>query len=108
LGIDNLPDLLLPLIHPTSATCGTPKDKALALILQYENTPRLLYCGFWGALNIEGKSAVYVNLRSAQLFANGYSAFAGAGITADSVPASEWLETEHKLEAIQKIWNVNS
>ncbi len=105
LGIDNLPDQLLPLLHPTSATCGAPKERALELILQYEKTPRELYTGFWGALNIEGKSAVYVNLRSAQWFANGYSAHAGAGITADSIPANEWIETERKLEAIARIWN---
>jgi isochorismate synthase len=105
LGIDNLPDQLLPLLHPTSATCGAPKERALELILQYEKTPRELYTGFWGAINIEEKSAVYVNLRSAQWFANGYSAHAGAGITADSIPANEWIETERKLEAIRKIWN---
>jgi len=105
LGIHDLPDQLLPLLHPTSATCGTPKDKATELILQYEKTPRELYTGFWGPLNIEGKSAVYVNLRSAQWFANGYNAHAGAGITADSIPANEWIETERKLEAIRKIWN---
>ncbi|HSZ73170.1 MAG TPA: chorismate-binding protein, partial [Cytophagaceae bacterium] len=108
LGIENLPDLLLPLLHPTSATCGTPKEKALELILQYEHTPRKLYTGFWGTLNIGNQSAVYVNLRCAQLFANGYSAYAGAGITADSIPANEWTETEHKLKAIQKIWESNS
>lgn len=105
LGIHNLPDQLLPLLHPTSATCGTPKDKATELILQYEKTPRGLYTGFWGPLNIEGKSTVYVNLRSAQWFANGYNAHAGAGITADSIPANEWIETERKMEAIRKIWS---
>jgi isochorismate synthase len=105
LKIYNLPDQLLPLLHPTSATCGTPKEKATELILQYEKSPRKLYAGFWGALNIEGKSTMYVNLRSAQWFANGYNAHAGAGITTDSIPANEWIETERKLEAIGKIWN---
>lgn len=105
LGIKDLPDQLLPLLHPTSATCGTPKDKAMELILQYEKTPRELYTGFWGPLNIDEKSYVYVNLRCAQWFSNGYNAHAGAGITAESIPANEWIETERKLEAIQKIWN---
>jgi isochorismate synthase len=63
-----------------------------------------LYTGFWGPVNIENKSAVYVNLRCAQWFANGYVAYAGAGITADSIAANEWIETERKLEAIKKIW----
>jgi isochorismate synthase len=104
LGINNLPDQLLPLLHPTSAICGTPRERALELILQYEKSPRKLYTGFWGALNMDKKSAVYVNLRNAEWFANGYSAYAGAGITADSIPANEWIETERKLEAIRKIW----
>jgi len=108
LHIDNLVDQLLPLLHPTSATCGEPKAKALTLINQYEKAPRQLYAGFWGALNLGKKSAVYVNLRCAQLYANGYRAYAGAGITADSIPSQEWLETEHKLQSIEKIWSTPS
>ncbi len=103
LQINNLVDQLLPLLHPTSATCGEPKAKALTLIKQYEKVPRQLYTGYWGALNLSEKSAVYVNLRCAQLYANGYRAYAGAGITADSIPSQEWLETEHKLNSIEKI-----
>jgi isochorismate synthase len=108
LHIANLADQMLPLLHPTSATCGEPKVKALALIKQYEQAPRSLYTGFLGPVNLGHKSAVYVNLRCAQLYANGYRAFAGAGITADSIPAQEWIETEHKLQSIEKIWGINA
>jgi isochorismate synthase len=105
LGIHNLADQLLPLLHPTSATCGEPKEKAFSLIQQYEQVPRQLYAGFWGPLNMSNKSAVYVNLRCAQLFSNGYRAYAGAGITAASTPQLEWIETENKLQSIEKIWD---
>lgn len=105
LHIDNLVDQMLPLLHPTSATCGQPKEKALSLIQQYEKVNRQLYTGYWGPLNIGDTSAVYVNLRCAQLYANGYRAYAGAGITADSIPAQEWAETEHKLQSIETLWS---
>ncbi len=108
LQVHELADQMLPLLHPTSATCGEPKTKALTLIQQYENAPRGLYTGFWGPLNLGKKSAVYVNLRCAQLFSNGYRAYAGAGITADSIPSQEWIETEHKLQSIEKIWGITS
>jgi anthranilate synthase component 1 len=38
------------------------------------------------------------------LFADKNRAFiqAGAGIVADSVPETEWFETEHKAEALMK------
>lgn len=108
LQVKHLADQMLPLLHPTSATCGEPKVKALTLIKQYENAPRNLYTGFWGPLNLGKKSAVYVNLRCAQIFSNGYRAYAGAGITADSIPSQEWIETEHKLQSIEKIWGITS
>ena len=108
LKINNLVDQMLPLLHPTAATCGEPKEKALALIQQYEHVPRQLYAGFWGPINMTNKSAVYVNLRCAQLFSNGYRSYAGAGITAESTPALEWIETENKLQSIEKIWNTSS
>jgi isochorismate synthase EntC len=37
------------------------------------------------------------------LYRNGILQYAGTGITADSDPAAEWLETEMKLGVLGKI-----
>ena len=42
----------------------------------------------------------YVNLRSAQVFENEIWMYVGGGITAESQPENEWLETELKSGTI--------
>ena len=54
-------------LHPTSAVCGMPKDKALAFILRHEGYDRSFYSGFLGPVHIDGQSHLYVNLRCMQL-----------------------------------------
>lgn len=93
------PDLgtsMMRLLHPTSAVCGMPKLPAREFILKEESFSRNLYSGFWGPVNIAGKSSLYVNLRTLQLDRNGAVIYAGNGITHDSDPDAEWAETELK------------
>jgi isochorismate synthase len=42
----------------------------------------------------------YVNLRCAQIIDGMLHAYAGAGITADSDPEAEWIETENKSNTL--------
>lgn len=95
--------VLLELLHPTSAVCGTPKSTAMDFILKNENYDREFYSGFLGPVNINGASNIFVNLRSLKLANNQAFVFAGAGITEDSTPANEWIETELKMQTLLSV-----
>ena len=83
-------------LHPTSAVCGMPKDKALAFILRHEGYDRSFYSGYLGPVHIDGQSQLYVNLRCMQLGQNAAYLYVGGGVTADSSADAEWRETELK------------
>lgn len=95
--------VMLELLHPTSAVCGMPKEPATAFIKAHEKHERSLYSGFLGPINIDNDSHIFVNLRCAQLHESSATLYAGAGITSDSNPQKEWIETEMKCETIRQI-----
>jgi isochorismate synthase len=100
LGFPELGTQMLNLLHPTSAVCGMPKVEAMNFILQEEKFDRSVFSGFLGPVNIDSESSLYVNLRCARIFHQSAILFAGAGITQDSEPEKEWLETEMKMKTI--------
>ena len=97
---ENLESLILNL-HPTPAVCGIPKEFCKIAILDFENKPREFYAGF---SKVETETDIYffVNLRCAKIYNNAAELFVGGGITAQSIPDKEWLETELKSEAVRK------
>ncbi len=102
----NFPELatvMLNLLHPTSAVCGMPKKEALDFILANENYDRKLYAGYLGQVNINEETHLFVNLRCMQVLDNQAVLYAGGGITKDSVPAREWIETELKCKTIAQV-----
>lgn len=92
-------------IHPTPAVCGVPVTAAKAFIATSESTPRALYTGYIGFKNHE-QAVIMVNLRCGRLYQNGILLFAGGGITEESDPEKEFLETELKFEAIIRDLNL--
>jgi len=93
---------LLVDLHPTPAVCGTPTDDAKKEILQTEAHNRLYYSGFLG-LYAPQKFHVFVNLRSMLVDAANFYLFVGGGLTKDSDPELEWLETENKAGVLEAI-----
>lgn len=92
-------------LHPTPAVCGLPRQKAAGFIATHEKFFRNYYSGFLGPMNIEGASNFFVNLRCMQLTTEGAVAYAGAGITAGSVPEKEFAETENKFNNLKSFIN---
>jgi len=80
-----------------------PKEKALDLISALEGYDRSFYSGYWGPVNIENDTNLYVNLRTLRVKNGLITLFAGAGITGDSVPEEEWKETELKCNTILSV-----
>jgi isochorismate synthase len=94
---------MLQLLHPTSAVCGLPKEPALAFLLANEGYDRSYYSGYLGPVNSTAGTHQFVNLRCMQLLPDKAVLYAGAGITAESSPEKEWLETQHKMQTMLKI-----
>ena len=102
----NFPQLgsvMLQLIHPTSAVCGMPLEESLAFLKANEGYDREFYAGYLGPVNINNSICLFVNLRCMQLADTDAILYAGAGVTADSIPESEWDETEIKLNTLLKV-----
>lgn len=100
-------DSLIKDLHPTPAVCGIPKDFCNENIRKYEKFPREFYAGY---IKIETEESIlyFVNLRCARLYKDSVHVFVGGGITAQSNPEKEWIETELKSEAILKNLVVSS
>ncbi len=104
-NMPNLGDIMLELLHPTSAVCGMPLMESLQFIHQYEGYNRELYAGFLGPVNVESKTEIFVNLRCMKVGNHRLRLFAGAGITEDSDPEKEFQETELKMNTMKDLLN---
>jgi anthranilate synthase component 1 len=92
----------LEAVFPAGTVSGAPKVRAMQIIDELEPRSRGPYAGAVGYFSYNGNADFAISIRT--LFANGEHAYvqAGAGIVADSVPQTEWLETEHKAQALLK------
>ncbi len=93
---------LLKIMHPTPAVCGFPKESAMQFINQNEGYKREFYTGFIGEYS-EKNSQLFVNLRCMQIVENKPLLYVGCGITAESNPQLEFLETENKAQTMREI-----
>ena len=80
---------------------GSPTHEALELIARLEPFDRGRYAGPVGWMDASGDGEWSIALRCAQWSPDGtLTAYAGAGIVADSLPQSELLETRLKFKPI--------
>lgn len=97
---------MLDLLHPTSAVCGHPRTVANDFILTHEGYQRELFAGFIGPAGFDGSTRLFVNLRCMKISNDKARLYAGAGITEDSVPASEYSETQYKMQTLLSILGI--
>lgn len=95
--------VMLRLLHPTSAVCGMPMDPALKFLEEREGYDRELYTGYWGPVNVDQETHIYVNLRCMRASHGEAILYAGAGVTIDSNPALEWEETVNKMNTLRQV-----
>jgi isochorismate synthase len=79
-----------------------PKAAARAHILRKEGDTRSFYTGYLGPVGLNGKTSLFVNLRSARYARDTLYLHVGGGIVAGSDPAQEWQETVEKTRTIAK------
>jgi anthranilate synthase component 1 len=87
-------------VFPAGTVSGAPKVRAMEIIDELEREQREAYAGAVGYFSFNGSCDFAITIRS--LFVNNNKAYlqSGAGIVMDSVPEKEWMETEHKADAI--------
>jgi isochorismate synthase len=98
---------VLSILHPTPAICGLPRNSSRAFILENEGYDRKFYAGFLGEIHRDqaGDLDLYVNLRCMEITDNRIHLYIGCGITKDSNPEKEYIETANKALTMKQILN---
>jgi len=78
---------------------GAPKIEAMKLIRLFEKTKRGYYGGAVMYLTVDGQFDSCITIRSLQVRDHAAYVRVGAGIVHDSVPKTEFEETEHKANS---------
>ncbi len=106
---DGAPALALAAsLHPTAAVCGTPTERATALIREIEGMDRGRYAGPVGWIDAHGDGEFGIALRCAAVEdsprgpATRLRLFAGCGIVSGSTAQGEIAESEAKLDAVRQ------
>lgn len=91
---------LLAAAFPGGSITGAPKIRAMEIIEELEPVRRGIYCGSIGYLGFDGDADLNIVIRTL-VFSGGKIYFqVGGGITIDSVPDAEYLETLDKALAL--------
>ncbi|MCI8956892.1 MAG: anthranilate synthase component I [Eubacterium sp.] len=93
------PDTVSALL-PAGTLSGAPKFRACEIIDELEKEPRGVYGGAIGYIDLSGNLDVCIAIRTAVKKGDKVYVQAGAGIVADSVPESEYMECAHKAGAV--------
>ena len=92
-------DVLSSLL-PAGTLSGAPKVRAMEIIDELEPLRRGVYGGAVGYLGFDGNMDTCIAIRSAVIRKGKIHVQAGAGIVADSVPETEYLESMNKAGAL--------
>ena len=87
---------------PAGTVSGAPKVRAMEIIDELEKEKRGIYAGCVGYFSANGDMDSCIVLRTSLVKDGVMHVQAGAGIVADSVPASEQAECQNKAKALFK------
>jgi anthranilate synthase component 1 len=85
---------------PAGTVSGSPKVRAMQIINELEKSKRGAYAGAVGYFGFDGNHDSCIALRTVVLKDGKAYVQAGAGVVADSVPASEYEETVNKAKGM--------
>jgi len=87
-------------VFPAGTVSGAPKIRAMEIIDELEPDARGPYAGAIGYFSFNGCCDFAIAIRS--IFMDGNNGFVqtGAGIVSDSTVENEWMETQHKANAM--------
>lgn len=87
---------------PAGTLSGAPKVRAMQIIDELEPVKRGIYGGAVGYVSFDGNMDLAIAIRTLVIKDGKVHLQAGAGIVADSDPASEWQETVNKAMAVRR------
>jgi anthranilate synthase component I len=87
---------------PAGTVSGAPKVRAMEIIDELEKETRGIYAGAVGYIDFSGNLDFCITIRTIVIKDSTAYVQAGAGIVADSDPASEYRETLNKASALIK------
>ena len=85
---------------PAGTLSGAPKVRAMEIIEELEGFRRMTYGGAVGYFSFDGSMDTCITIRALVMQGDRVYIQAGAGIVADSDPASEYEETINKAKAL--------
>jgi anthranilate synthase component I len=87
---------------PAGTVSGAPKVRAMEIIAELEGEARGPYAGIVGYFGFDGAMDTCLAIRTLVAQGRTFSVQAGAGIVADSDPATEYQETVNKAMAMMR------
>lgn len=93
---------LMKSVFPGGTITGCPKVRTMQIIRELERTPRHIYTGSLGYVNLDGTLDMNILIRSFLLRGRQAWFRTGAGIVADSDPERELAETRSKAMGLLK------
>ena len=91
---------LFKAVFPAGTVSGAPKVRAMEIIDELEGTARGPYAGAVGYFSANGSADFAITIRTVCAKDSYCYLQSGSGIVADSVPESEWIESERKAAAV--------
>ncbi|MET0346025.1 MAG: chorismate-binding protein, partial [Casimicrobiaceae bacterium] len=91
---------VLAATFPAGTVSGAPKVRAMEIIDELEPTCRGVYAGAVGYISFQDDMDTAIAIRTAVVKDGMLYVQAGAGIVHDSVPETEWQETQNKARAV--------
>ncbi|MCP4424349.1 MAG: anthranilate synthase component I [Chloroflexi bacterium] len=91
---------LMRATFPAGTVSGAPKVRAMEIIEELEGQRRGLYAGAAGYFSYDGSMDTCIAIRTMVMQGDTVHVQAGAGIVADSDPASEYQECVNKAKAL--------
>jgi para-aminobenzoate synthetase component 1 len=99
LRADAGPVELLRAAFPAASISGAPKIEAMRVAMREEGQLRGPCMGAIGWISLDGRLELSVAIRTAFVTDGRVRYYAGCGITSDSVPSNEFVESRHKAAA---------
>jgi para-aminobenzoate synthetase component I len=97
------PAEVLAACFPGGSVTGAPKIRAMEIIAELEPVARGGYCGAIAAIGFDGHLSSSIAIRTIYTEDDRFRFHVGGAVVADSDPADEYLETEHKAAALRQV-----
>jgi len=85
---------------PAGSMTGAPKQSAMSILSELEGAPRGIYSGCFGYVSLTGAADLAMTIRTIVFESGKASIGIGGGITIDSDPEAELMETKLKARAL--------